>query len=183
MKVSFDEYNGWTNFPTWAIFTHVTSYFESGRQFEEVAQYGRVEHDTKGLINNFLIHGLDDKNRMIHLLLSDFLMNGVRKIDWSWVNNRLQGLKEIPREPHELSELALELLRQYPNYQDLIIAGNLGGTDSNLQSWTESQLITWVGSKRARMPNSPISQLANKIIEIYLNVVDWDKLTSAFKGE
>ena len=34
--MEFEEYNGWPNFPTWDVFTVMTSYYETYQELERV---------------------------------------------------------------------------------------------------------------------------------------------------
>ena len=42
--MQFEEYNGWPNFPTWDVFTVMTSYYETYQELERVANSGSLSH-------------------------------------------------------------------------------------------------------------------------------------------
>src|SRR5690348_7449957 len=103
--MQFEEYNGWTNFPTWDIYTQVTSYEDSYHSFEQAANQNRTKEAIEESIN------LGIKRRWQHEaikgIVTDWCMSGVRRVDWSWVHNELADKERIPREPDELTTAAL----------------------------------------------------------------------------
>jgi hypothetical protein len=179
----FNEYNGWPNFPTWDCYTQVTSYYEeytdtlhllnSGESAKSVIEDRIKEWKENG-------YGFESTVGMI----TDWMMNAVRKVDWAWVQNRLTGDKEINREQNELSPLALELLRHSNAWEDLVKTEFKVEGDKKLQDWTEDQLLTWIQSSDARVyTTTPLALFANKIIELYLGAIDWQEVEKGIKGE
>jgi deoxyribodipyrimidine photolyase len=83
--MQFEEYNGWPNFPTWDVFTVMTSYYETYQELERVAnsvslsQAARlVEQFVKQIVEAWKEGEYTGHEEAAHVQVQDFLMNGVR---------------------------------------------------------------------------------------------------------
>ena len=183
IAIEFDEYNGWKNYPTWDIFTQVTSYPETSRHFERLAQGNEdIRKAVEETIDNWR-RGRPNSPDVARGIVSDWFMDAVRRVDWAWVHDELIGRKVIKREQHELTVAALQFIQAYPSQEDILQGETPGAKDTALMQWTEEQLQTWIGSSEARKYQTPLTSFAKKILEIYMAVVDWEGLTAAFKEE
>jgi hypothetical protein len=45
--MQFEEYNGWPNFPTWDVFTAMTSYYETYQELERIADRSTTPNEIK----------------------------------------------------------------------------------------------------------------------------------------
>ena len=81
----------------------------------------------------------------------------------------------------EVTALATILLSQ--TEWESIVEGAEFLTDAGtlLQDWLQDQCITWIESPDARRHRGPVAQFANTVLDIYFSVVDWEKLTEAFR--
>jgi len=180
IPVQFDEYNRWTNYPTWDIFTQITSYPETAQRFEALAQGNEeMQRAVQATIDGWTAGGRGDQDAA-RGIVADWFMDAVRLVDWAYVHGELAG-SNVKTEPHELTVATLQFVRAYPSHEDLL----KGDTSiySALMNWVESQLLTWVSSAQARKYQTPLTSFAKKILEVYLAVVDWEKLVAAFTEE
>ncbi len=180
--MEFEEYNGWKNYPTWDIYTQVTSYEDSYHSFEQAAGRNRVKETIEDNLKLGMKRGW--QHEAIKGIVSDWCMSGVRHVDWSWLHNTLVGEKEIPRKPDELTTEALHFLRSYPQWREILKGVSyMSEGDERLRDWAENQLLTWIESTDARRYDTSTNKFARKIIDLYSSVVDWTELTSALRGE
>ena len=66
-----------------------------------------------------------------------------------------------------------------------IVAGaaSLTDADTMLQEWVENQCLTWLNSPDARKHRGSVATFTESILDIYLQAVQWDKVTNALRGE
>lgn len=48
--MEFEEYNGWPNFPTWDVFTAMTSYYETYQELERIADRATTPNEVKRFV-------------------------------------------------------------------------------------------------------------------------------------
>ena len=185
--MKFEEYNGWPNFPSWDIYTAWTSYYETYQELERI-----VKSDTSGRkVQRFIMSTVDawksgrltGHEEAVQVQIQDFLMNGVRRINWTLVYDVLRGNKPSLGETDELTALAYNVLQ--PTDWRSIVAGAqyLTEADERLRDWLENQCVTWVESVEARAYQSQVALFVNKVLEVYYGVVDWQHVASALRGE
>ena len=188
--MQFEEYNGWPNFPTWDVFTVMTSYYETYQELERVANSvslshaGRaVEQFVKQLVEAWKKGEYTGHEEAVHIQVQDFLMNGVRRVNWTLVYDTLRGERGALGKADELTEVAYNLL-QLVDWQAIVAdAEYLTQADDMLREWLQDQCITWVESPDARMYQSQIAVFANSVLEMYFGVVKWKQVASALRGE
>jgi hypothetical protein len=86
--MQFEEYNGWPNFPTWDVFTVMTSYYETYQELERVANSVSLSHAgqaveqfVKQLVEAWKKGEYTGHEEAVHIQVQDFLMNGVRRVN------------------------------------------------------------------------------------------------------
>ena len=188
--MQFEEYNGWPNFPTWDVFTVLTSYYETYQELERVANSVSLSHAgrtleqfVKQLVETWKEGRYTGHEEAVHVQVQDFLMNGVRRVNWTWVYDALRGEHETSGKADELTEVAYSLL-QLVDWQAIVAeAEYLTQADDMLRDWLQDQCITWIESPDARMYQSQIAVFANRVLEMYFGVVKWNKVASALRSE
>ena len=101
-----------------------------------------------------------------HIQVQDFLMNGVRRVNWTLVYDTLRGERGELGKADELTELACSLL-QSVDWQSIVAdAEYLTQADDMLREWLQDQCITWVESPDARMYHSQVAVFVNRVLEI-----------------
>ena len=184
--MEFEEYNGWPNFPTWDVFTAMTSYYETYQELERIAD----RYATPNEIKRFVVGAFGDwkagrpspHEEAIHVLVQDCLMNGVRRVDWTAVYDTLRGERAVLGVADELTVLAYTLLSQTDWESIVEEAEYLSEADSLLRDWLQDQCITWVESPDARRHHGPVAQFANTVLDLYFSVVVWENVLSALRG-
>ncbi len=48
--MEFEEYNGWLNFPTWDVFTVMTSYYETYYELGRIADRSTTSNEVKRFV-------------------------------------------------------------------------------------------------------------------------------------
>ena len=187
--MQFEEYNGWPNFPTWDVFTVMTSYYETYQELERLAnsvslsQAGRaVEQFVKQIVEAWKEGEYTGHEEAVHVQIQDFLMNGVRRVNWTLVYDTLRGERRALGKADELTELAYSLL-QLVDWQSVVAnAEYLTEADTLLRDWLQDQCITWIESPDARRYHSQIAVFANRVLEMYFGVVNWKRVASALRS-
>jgi hypothetical protein len=137
--------------------------------------------DSKQTIYTKLL--TDSHEEAAHIQVQDFLMNGVRRVNWTSVYDTLRGERRTSGKVDELTELACSLL-QSADWQSIVAdAEYLTQADDMLREWLQDQCITWVESPDARMYQSQVAVFANRVLEIYFGVVKWKQVASALRSE
>jgi len=177
----FDEYNGWPNYATWNAYTWLTSYQETANQFEQIAYQYQVQPALTALLIDGIQRGFT--HEAYHGIVTDWLRSGIRWVEWSLVYDLLRG-EPNGCVPNELSVAAYDAIRQ-GNWYDLVAQAQYQSeADSMLQDWMDEQITTWIESLDARRhTTSLLNGFALVTLQVYLNSVDWDRLTRALKGE
>src|SRR5207248_1111792 len=117
------------------------------------------------------------------ILAQDFVMNGIRRVEWTPVYDTLRGKREELGEANELTTLAYQLLKQ-TDWKDIVKdAAYETQADDLLRGWVEDQCLTWIGSPDARRHTGSVGTFANTVLDLYFQAVQWDKVTEAFRGE
>ncbi len=187
--MDFEEYNGWPNFPTWDVFTALTSYYETYQELQRVvdsaspSKAGRaVEQFVKYIVAAWKEGESTGHEEAVHVLIQDFIMNGVRRVNWTLVYDLLRGERPTLGKTDELTALAYGLLQSVDWRSVVADAEYLTQADNMLRDWLQDQCLTWIESPDARMYQSQTAVFANKVLEIYFGVVNWKQVASAIRG-
>lgn len=187
--MKFEEYNGWPNFPTWDVFSAMTSYYETYQEFERVANSvplshaGRaVEQFVKQLVEVWKAGGYTGHEEAVKVQVQDFLMNGIRRINWTLVYDTLRGERQALGKADELTDLVYSLLQSVDWRSIVADAEYLTDADTMLSDWLQDQCITWVESRDARRYQGQVALFADRVLEIYFGVVNWKRVASALRG-
>lgn len=189
MRMQFEEYNGWPNFPTWCLYTTMTSSYWTYQALEQAANSTQESHAGRAvaqfvkrvvatweLLDKSAIH-----EEAVRILVQDFLTNAVRRINWTQVHDTLRGERESLGKTNDLTSFAYGIL-QSVDWQALVASTEyLTEADSMLQDWLLDQCTTWVESPNVRRDQSQITLFAKKVLEIYYSVIDWGKIASALR--
>lgn len=186
--VEFQEYNGWVNFPSWDVFTVMTSYYETSYMLQTMASHpiggrGAVRRAVLGIVDHWKNNKPTPHPEAARVLVQDFLMNGVRKVEWTPVLNTLRGEPNALDEANELTGLTSQLLSGTDWKPIVAGAQHLYLADNLLRSWMEEQCLTWVASPEARKHTGSVGRFANTVLDIYFQAVQWEKVTNAFRGK
>jgi len=186
--VEFGEYQGTQNFPTWSVFTVMTSYYETSYMLQTMASQptggrGAVRRAILGTVEHWKNGKLTPHAEAARVLVQGFLMNGVRRVEWTPVVNTLRGERKELGEANVLTSLAHELL-SHTDWQSIIKDAEYStDADTMLRDWLEAQCFTWVDSPEARKYTGSVGRFANTVLDIYFQAVQWEKVTDKLKGE
>lgn len=185
--VEFQPYQGTTqNFPTWSVFTTMTSYFETYDMLRRLASpnpggMGNVRRAVLGTVDHWKTGKPTPHKEAARVLVQGFLMNGVRKVEWTPVVDTLRGERETVGEVNELTGLAFELLSQTDWKTTIQGAEDVTDADTKMRDWLEAQCFTWVDSLEARKHTGSAGTFANTVLDIYLQAVDWQRVTNGLR--
>src|SRR2546429_158952 len=150
--VEFPPYQGKRNFPTWSVYTTMTSYFETYDVLRRLAVYnpggmGNVRRAVIGTVNSYLQGGKPSiHDEPAKVLVQGFLMNAVRRVAWTPVYDTLRGERKELGEVDELTGLTYQLLSN-ANWRPIVQGAKyLTEADDRLQSWVEDQSMIWLNS-------------------------------------
>ena len=186
--LEFHEYHGWVNYPTWTVYSVMTSFDETREQLEHVATQqpggmGNVRRAVLGSVEHWKNGKPTPHLEAVRSLVQSFLQSGVRRVEWTPVVDSLREERKELGEANKLTTLAYQLLAK-TDWQSIVKdAQYLTDADTLLQDWLENQCLTWVDSPDARAYQSAVGQFANKLLDIYFQAVQWNKVTSALRGE
>src|SRR5579859_211614 len=184
--MEFEEYNGWPNFPSWDVFSAMTSYYETYQELRRIADRSttpnEVKHFVIGTVEAWKANRPNPHKEATRILVQDFLMSGVRHVDWTAVFNTLRGERTNLADVDEITSLAYTLLSQTDWESIVEEAEYLTDADSLLQDWLQDHCITWIESPDARRHKGPVAQFANTILDIYFSVVAWENVTRALRS-
>ena len=180
--MQFSEYHGWPNFPSWSVFTTMTSYDETRQALERLA-----DHGTPLAVKDFVTTHVAQWKRntstphqeAIHNLVQGFLMSAVSEVNWTTVYETLQAEQEAFVKADEITKLASELLKQ-TDWRTLA-ANNQANVQ--LRDWFQEQCFTWLDSPEARAHTGSVGRFANTVLDTYFAAVQWEKVTTALKGQ
>src|SRR6266480_2893810 len=116
--IEFQPYQGKHNFPTWSVYTTMTSYSETYDVLRRLAApnpggMGNVRRAVIGTVNSYLQGGKPSiHDEPAKVLVQGFLMNAVRRVEWTPVYDTLRGERKELGEVDELTTLAYDLLSQ-----------------------------------------------------------------------
>lgn len=184
--MDFEEYNGWPNFPTWDTFSAMSSYYETYQELRRIADRSTTPNEVKrfviGTVEAWKTNRPNLHQEATRILVQDFLMSGIRHVDWTAIYDTLRGEKTDLNDGNKVTALAYTLLSQ-TDWQSIVEeAEYLTDADSFLQSWLEDQCLTWIESQDARQYRSLVAQFANTVLDIYFSVVDWENVARAFRS-
>ncbi len=188
LPVEFEQYQGTQNFPTWSVFTVMTSYFETYDMLQRMASQptggrGAVRRAILGTVEHWKNGKPTPHAEAARVLVQGFLMNGVRRVEWMPVVDTLRGEKKELGETNALTSLAYDLLSQTDWRAIVQDAETLTNADTLLQDWLEAQLFTWVDSPEARKHTGSAGRFANTVLDIYFEAVQWEKVTDKLKSK
>jgi len=182
--VEFQEYNGWSNFPSWSAYTVMTSDFETYQALQRIADQG-----TPLAVKDFVIKTVqswkEDKftphKEAARMLAQDFLMNGIRKVEWTPVYDTLRGKRRKVGEANELTTLAYDLLSKTDWKPIVAEAAYFFQADDLLRGWVEDQCLTWLASPDARAHSGSVGKFATTVLDMYFQAVQWEEVTDALR--
>jgi hypothetical protein len=119
----------------------------------------------------------------VHIQVQDFLMDGVRRVNWTLVYDTLRGERQALGKADELTELVYSLLQSVDWHSIVANAEYLTEADIMLRDWLQDQCITSVESRDARRYQSKIAVFVNRVLEMYFGVVNWKQVASALRSE
>ncbi len=184
--MEFEEYNGWLNFPTWDVFTAMTSYYETQRALEYIADHASTPNEVKRFVTGAVEAWKADRTtpheEAAHIVVQDFLMSAVRRVNWTAVYDTLRGERAELGDVDEITTLAYTLLSQTDWESIVEEAEYLTDADNLLRDWLQDQCITWVESPDARRHRGYVAQFANTVLDIYFSVVAWENVTRALRS-
>ena len=187
--VEFQPYQGTTqNFPTWSVFTTMTSYFDTYDMLRRLASHnpggmGNVRRAVVGTVEHWKTGKPTAHAEAAKVLVQGFMMNGVRRVEWTPVVDTLRGERELVGEVNELTGLAYELLSQTDWKTTMQGEKDLTDADMKMRDWLEAQCFTWVDSLEARQHTGSVGKFANTVLDIYLQAVDWQRVTNGLRGK
>src|SRR5260370_10082272 len=186
--VEFQPYQGTQKFPTWSVYTVMTSYYETTYMLQSMASHpsegrGAVRRAILGTVEHWKNGKPTPHAEAARVLVQGFLMNGVRRVEWTPVVDTLRGEKKELGETNALTSLAYELLSQTDWRSIVKGAETLTNADTMLQDWVEAQCYTWVDSPDARKHTGSDGRFANTVLDIYFQAVQWEKLHDKLKGK
>lgn len=181
--VKFGEYQGCKNFATWSVGHWI------GQQDREMQiHYRRLarvfSHTTfqKDMVSAFeaFLKGWVSPENMEGNIVRDFLLCGLRAIEWDLVYDLLRG-KAIKWVPNLLTTAATEMLKQAP-WQDVVDGVEFDIEANNrLRDWMHGQIDIWINNVTARQHKTPLSIFAVNIYEVVLSSVDWKAVVEDLK--
>ena len=184
--MEFEEYNGWPNFPTWDVFTAMTSYYETQQELEYIADQASSPNEVKrfviGVIEAWKADQPTPHEEAARIVVQDFLMSGVRRVNWTAVYDTLRGERAELGDADEVTTLAYTLLSQTDWESITEEAEYLTDADNLLRDWLQDQCITWVESPDARRHRGPVAQFANTVLDLYFSVVAWEHVTRGLRS-
>src|SRR5713226_897471 len=188
LPVECEPHQGTPNFPTWNVFTVMTSYFETYDMLQNMASQpsggrGAVRRAILGTVEHWKNGKPTPHAEAARVLVQGFLMNGVRRVEWTPVVDTLRGEKKELGETNALTSLAYELLSQTDWRAIVKDAETLTNADTLLCDWLEAQLFTWVDSLDARKHTGSAGRFANTVLDIYFQAVQWEKVTDKLKSK
>ena len=187
--VEFQPYQGTTqNFPTWSVFTTMTSYFETYDMLRRLASHnpggmGNVRRAVVGTVDHWKTGKPTPHAEAARVLVQGFMLNGVRRVEWTPVVDTLRGEREAVGKVNELTGLAYELLSQTDWKTTIQGEKDLTDADIQMRDWLEAQCFTWVDSLEARQHTGSVGTFANTVLDIYLHAVDWQRVTNGLRGK
>src|SRR5260370_37953043 len=96
LAVEFEPFQGTQNFPTWSVFTVMTSYFETTSMLQSMASHpsggrGAVRRAILGTVEHWKNGIPTPHSEAARVLVQGFLMNGVRRGARTPVSDTLPG--------------------------------------------------------------------------------------------
>src|SRR5438045_3834561 len=106
--VEFQPYQGTQNFPTWSVFTVMTSYYDTYDMLQRMASQpsggrGAVRRAVIGSVEHWKNDKPTPHGEAARILAQGFLMNGVRRVEWTPVYDTLRGERKELGEVDELT--------------------------------------------------------------------------------
>ena len=184
----FQEYNGWVNYPSWSVFTIMTSYEGTSEALQRIAGQrpggrGGVRRAVLGSVEHWKNEKPTPYAEAARTLVQDFVMHGIRQIAWTPVYDTLRGERKEVGEANAFTTLAYQLLAQ-ADWQAMVKdAENLPQADDLLRGWLEDQCFTWIASPDARKQTGSVGKFANTVLDAYFQVVQWEEVAAALRGE
>lgn len=137
--MEFEEYNGWPNFPTWDTFSAMSSYYETYQELRRIADRSTTPNEVKrfviGTVEAWKANRPTPHQEATRILVQDFLMSGVRHVNWTAVYDALRGARTDLTDVNEITALASTLLSQ-ANWESIVEGAEyLTDADTLLQDW------------------------------------------------
>jgi hypothetical protein len=173
--IGFIKYNGWTNYATWATFTHLTD--ENWIPAHGLACTGELQEHFTCEMGNFISGG--GQNKLNEYLMTDYLNCAIDWVEWFTVLSALRS----PVAYSDLTELdiaTIEYFETIPGIWQSIVGNAKGGPDQALKDWVQDGILTWIKAPDARRyQNAPATILAKAYFSSVFGSIDWDSLTKA----
>ena len=184
--VEFQPYQGKRNFPTWSVYTVFTGYFETYDMLRSLASHdpggrGNVRRAVVGTVEHWERGKQTAHAQAARDVVQSFLLNGVRRVEWTPVYDTLRGERQELREVNELTALTFTLLKD-TDWQGVVKeAKYLTQADDLLRSWVEDQCFTWIQSPDARKYTGSVGTFAETVLDMYFQAVDWQNVTDGLR--
>src|SRR6266480_6039996 len=175
-RMQFSEYHGWPNFPSWSVFTTMTSYDKTRQALEHIADH-RTPLAVKDFVTTHVARWKSNTStphqEAVQNLVQGFLMSAVTEVNSTTVSETLRGEQEAFEKGDEVTKLAYEVLK-HTDWQTLI---DNSQADSVLRDWLQDQCLTWMASPDARAHTGRVGTFANTVLDMYFSAVQWEKVT------
>lgn len=190
-QFEYVEYNGWkAGFPSWALFTWLSSYYDDWSAVESLFKGFSFEDDVvefRDLIEenlNAFIRGEDFSLKdSLHGWVVDNLQYLARAANWTQVYDALREERTLQGGANVVTKAAYSLLTQV-DWEDIVSqAEYLTEADNLLRDWVSDQLTTWAESPDARRYQSMLTSLATSYLDIAVAAIDWEHVAEDFKSE
>src|ERR1700730_6971927 len=114
--MEIEEDNGCPNFPTWDVFTAMTSYYETYQELMHIEDRSTTPNEIKrfviGAVEAWKANRPTPHKEATHILVQDFITSGLRQVDWTAVYDTLRGERTELGDADEVTALAYTLLSQ-----------------------------------------------------------------------
>lgn len=185
------EYNGWSaGFPSWALFTWLSSYYDDWRVVESLFDGDAFEDSVvefRGLVEGNVrtfVKGEDfSLQASLHGWVVDNLHYLARAANWTQVHDALREERTLQGGADEVTKAAYDLLLQV-DWEDIAEqAESLTEADNLLRDWVSDQLTTWAESPDERRYNGALTSLAASYLDIAIAALDWESIAEDFRSE
>lgn len=191
----FEEYNGWPNKMTWAVYTTLGSYFDTYTTLHTLAEEGgqeAVRTQTLSWIDQWFERSHVPES--VTIFMQSVLGSGVDYAWWWKITDTLQGKSQLEVDNpftqvmfDAVTAMDWQPVQAEPTTPDESASIEeqvdylLSSFDERLKDYCRTLLLTWADSRTRRL-HTPAKVLAKKITTIYLDQIVWEKVSTAFKG-
>jgi hypothetical protein len=170
---------------TETVILQLTQDQDTYQQYQYYADQHAVHSTLSRRLHDWFEGGPFNNIPEAEAIITGFVVNSARRVDWSRVLDALDGTKPLPQDADPVTKAAYAVLTSEAiNWQE-IAEDEEYKTDqeTNLQNWLEETVEQWVKSSvaRANRPRSEIGQFAYKGFTTYLNAVNWQQVQAQFE--